>query len=198
VTKVKDADPRSQVRVYVESLKDTLFAAGINWDIYSVYKRDDNRVAHHDVLLRYGRFFAFSLHARFVASIIAIYRALERNASTINLYILLDAIRAAHMISEQDLQPFRQQLSSFEAVWHRVAIIRSSVFAHENRDQDSDYYFQRANLSPEQISGLINDTQSLLSSLTVALYKNPITFEHPIADELVQLLTDLRHLRKSS
>ena len=42
------------------------------------------------------------------------------------------------------------------------AIIRSNVFAHENQDQDSDYSFQRACVSCDQIAELIRDTQSLL------------------------------------
>lgn len=192
-----NTDLKFQVGTYVESLKDTLFAAAINWDIYWVYKQRDSRATHREVLDRYGQFFALSLHAHFVASIIAIYRALESSSTTINLRMLLNAIQEAQMLSEQELQPFQQRLSGFLPVWQGVAIIRSNVFAHESRHRDSDYYFQRAGVNYDHIAGLISDMQSFLSSLTGALYNNPISFETFVHDELVQLLTDLKHVPKA-
>lgn len=196
--KAAEIDPKFRVGDYVESLKDTLFAAAINWNIYWVYKEQDSRAKHRDVFDRYGPFFALSLHAHFVASIIATYRALENSSTTINLRMLLNAIRDAQMLSDNELQPFRERLSRFLPVWEGVAIIRSNVFAHENRDRNSEFFFERADVTYDQIAALIKDMQSFLSSLTIALYNNSISFENSVHAELVQLLTDLKNVPKKS
>ena len=92
----------------------------------------------------------------------------------------------------------RVEAATTSPVWQGVAIVRSNVLAHESRDHDADFYFRRAGITYDQISGLIRDMQAFLSSLTTTLYNNPLTWDIPIHDELVQLLTDLQHVPKSA
>lgn len=74
---------------YISDLRQTVNAAQLNFDIWWAYKSSDTRPVYIDVLNRYPQFFQTSLHAHFVALLIALYRLYEKREGTFNVPKLL-------------------------------------------------------------------------------------------------------------
>ncbi len=70
---------------YIGELRHTVSVAVLNYDIWWVYKSDRTRPQYVDTMNRYRIFFTTSLHAHFVALIVALYRLYEKRRDTHNI-----------------------------------------------------------------------------------------------------------------
>ena len=69
----------------VKELQNALTVAGLNYEIWWVYKEKESRKRFVDTLNTYPLFFQTSLHAHFVAMIVSLYRLFETRNDTINI-----------------------------------------------------------------------------------------------------------------
>jgi len=79
----------SEIDRYIEELRDTVRVAWLNYEIWWVYKSTDTRPEYVDTMNRYPLFFQTSIHAHFVALLVALYRLYETRDDTYNIPTLL-------------------------------------------------------------------------------------------------------------
>lgn len=67
---------------YISDLQQTVTAAGLNYEVWWTYKNEDNRPEFVDAMNGYTVFFQTSIHAHFVALLVALYRLYETPEKT--------------------------------------------------------------------------------------------------------------------
>ena len=75
---------KTQIEQYVKEVQHTCLVAGLNYEIWWTYKEKKSRKRFVDILNKYPLFFQTSLHAHFVAMIVALYRLFETRQDTVN------------------------------------------------------------------------------------------------------------------
>jgi hypothetical protein len=79
---------------YISDLQQTVIAAGLNYEVWWTYKSEDTRPEFVDAMNSYTVFFQTSIHAHFVALLVALYRLYETRADTFNVPSLLGLLRS--------------------------------------------------------------------------------------------------------
>jgi hypothetical protein len=68
------ADSRQQINDHLDDLRHTISVAEINYQIWWIYKGRDTRPKYVETMNEYLEFFQASIHAHFVACLVALYR----------------------------------------------------------------------------------------------------------------------------
>src|SRR4051794_26110871 len=84
----------SEIDRYIDELRDTVRHAWLDYEIWWVYKSADTRPEYADTMNRYTLFFHTSIHAHFVALLVALYRLYERRKDTYNIPTFINLLRA--------------------------------------------------------------------------------------------------------
>jgi hypothetical protein len=77
---------------YINDVRHAVTVAGLNYEIWWTYVEKESRAKYVDAMNRYSLFFQTSIHAHFVALVIALYRLYEANDRTVNVPRLLKII----------------------------------------------------------------------------------------------------------
>ncbi len=88
---------------YISELRHTTTVAGLNYEIWWVYKSKDTRPVYVEAMNRYGLFFQTSIHAHFVALLVALYRLYETRDDTFNIPSLLKILKDDARLSDATL-----------------------------------------------------------------------------------------------
>jgi len=174
---------------HIRELQNTVVAATINYQIWWIYKSADTRPKYIDTMNRYLGFFHVSIHAHFVAYIIALYRFYEQNRRTINLTSLLKALPALNKNSLP--ADFSTRTEKARDIWKKVAIIRNNCFGHINGVNDTSEMFAMARLRPDDIKYLLDITKSIINDISESWNGSIHAFDLDARKDTIDLLDDL-------
>ncbi len=91
---------------YISELRHTVTVAGLNYEIWWVYKSKDTRPKYEKTLNQYSLFFSTSIHAHFVAVLLALYRLYETRKDTYNIPQLLITAKSGSQFTSDDVAKF--------------------------------------------------------------------------------------------
>ena len=180
----------------VKELQNALTVAGLNYEIWWVYKEKESRKRFVDTLNDYPLFFQTSLHAHFVAMIVSIYRVYETRKDTINMPQLVKQLRKLDTIPTEDLKKIDSDIEKLKPLWIKVSVIRNKMFGHRTNTMDHDGIWEEANVTPNQFKQLIDDSKSILNDLTSLWNRSGHAFNLSATKDTVDLLEDLKQLRE--
>jgi hypothetical protein len=86
---------------YVAELHHTVTVAALNYEVWWMYSSEDTRPEFVDAMNRYTIFFQTSIHAHFVALLVALYRLYETREDTYNIPSLLQLLRRGSVMTLQ-------------------------------------------------------------------------------------------------
>jgi len=84
------------LETYIEEVRHTAEVASLNYEIWWIYKEKNSRSKFINVLNRYPMYFQTSIHAHFVALVIALYRPFETRKDSLNLSMLLKSLLSGY------------------------------------------------------------------------------------------------------
>ncbi len=180
----------------VKELQNALTVAGLNYEIWWVYKEKESRKHFVDTLNDYPLFFQTSLHAHFVAMIVSIYRIFETRKDTINMPQLVKQLRKSNTIPTEDLKKIDSDIEKLKPLWIKVSVIRNKMFGHRTNTMDQDGIWEEANVTPNQFKHLIDDSKNILNDLTSLWNRSGHAFNLSATKDTVDLLEDLKRLRE--
>jgi HEPN superfamily AbiU2-like protein len=180
---------------YISDLQQTVTAAGLNYEIWWTYKSEDTRPKFVDAMNGYSVFFQTSIHAHFVALLVALYRLYETRADTFNIPSLLRLLRSHSTFDRATLDQLDAVYAAAKSLWVKVSILRNKAFGHRSRAHTVAEVFQEAAVSPNELKELIEHTMELLNLLTRAWDRSVHAFNLGAKDDLVRLLNDISRLR---
>ncbi len=182
----------------IEELRHTITVAALNYDVWWVYKSKDTRPRYLGTMNRYGLFFQTSLHAHFVALLVALYRLYEKREDTINIPSLLRRLRSEQTLSTAVLDELDAIYARAKPLWVKVSILRNKAFGHRSRAHSVADTFREAAVSPDQLKQLVETTKKLLNTLTRAWDRSTHAFNLGAREDLIELLNDLRESNEAS
>lgn len=176
---------------YVKSIQDTIIAADHNHDIWWIYKSKEIRSKFIDVMNNYLAFFQTSIHAHFVAMIIALYRLYETRRDTISLPQLLKVLDRDHPLSDNAKNRVDKLMPEAKQLWRKIGIVRSDAFAHLSDGKDIEDSFKKAGLRYRDFKDLIELSKTIINVISQDYNRNTHAFNLSAKLDTKALLTDL-------
>lgn len=180
-----------QIRKSVDALRHTAVVAGLNYEIWWLYKGAETRPLYLERMKRYSPFFQTSIHAHFVALIVALYRLYETRKDTHNISLILDLLEKKGALEAGVLASLRGRYDALKPLWIKVSILRNNVFGHDSLEYSEGEAFAVAQLTPDDLRDLWLGTCDLLNELTHAWDKSVHAFNLGSRDALIRMFEDL-------
>jgi hypothetical protein len=183
-----------QILNHIAELENTIIVAGLNYDIWWGYKNKFRKqLLNADD--HYPLFFQTSLHAHFIALIIALYRLFEKRTDTVNFYSILDILQQSSQFTQKDIENIMRRIERLKPLWIKIGILRNKVFGHRTNKFDITPW-QQASISANEIRKLIKDAQKLLNHISQKWDRNTFAFNLSATSDTRQLLEDIWKFRK--
>ncbi len=181
----------ASIEDYIDDLRHTVTAAQLNYDIWWVYKSEDTRPAFNEALKRHTTFFQTSLHAHFVALLLALYRLYETRSDTFNIPRLLKRLRDEAAVDPAVLDELDGMLASAKPLWVKVSVLRNNAFGHRSTSHTIEDAFREAGVTPNELMELMEQTKRLLNKLTLAFDSSTHAFNASARKATLDLLADV-------
>jgi hypothetical protein len=185
-----------EIQKNVQELQHAITVAGLNYEIWWVYKEKESRKRFVDTLNAYPLFFQTSLHAHFVAMIVSLYRLYETRKDTINLPQLLRLLKKHGTISIQEIRKMESEITQMKPLWAKVAVLRNNMFGHRSSVLDYDGVWKKASVTPNQFKKLIDESKRILNEITTQWNRSGHAFNLSATQDTVELLEDLKKLNE--
>jgi hypothetical protein len=182
----------SEIDRYIEELRDTVRVAWLNYEIWWVYKSTDTRPEYLDTMNRYTLFFQTSIHAHFVALLVALYRLFETRDDTYNIPTLLKLLRDQGSFPDAKLRELDTLYAKAKPLWVKVNILRNKAFGHRSKAHKVSEVFAEAGVTPNELRDLAEVTKKLLNTATLAWANNAHAFNLSSRADTLSLLQDLK------
>lgn len=141
---------------------------------------------------RYPRFFSTSLHAHFVALLVALYPLYETRRDTFNIPRLLKILDKEDAIAAEALANVEMLYAEAKPLWVKVGILRNKAFGHRSDSFTIDQTFKVAEVTPNELKMLVDLTKKLLNSVTRALDGSVHAFNFGASEATIRVLKDLK------
>lgn len=188
----------NEIEKNIRELRHAIEVAGLNYDIWWVYKEKNSRMRFVDVMNDYLLYFQTSIHAHFVAMIISLYRLYETREDTITLPQLVRLLKKNSTFSTQEIKSIESDIKRLNPLWQKVATLRNNMFGHRSNKLDSDDVWKKASVTPNQFKKLIDESKGILNRITHLWDRSSHAFNLSATHDAVQLLEDLKSLNEES
>jgi hypothetical protein len=181
---------------YVSELRQTVIVASLNFDVWWVFKSRDTRPLYADAMNRYLQFFTTSIHAHFVALLMALYRLYETRRDTFNIPSLLKIIRDPNVFPASVFEEVDKIYARARPLWVKVSVLRNEAFGHRILDLSVEDVFGKANVTRDELKELIDLTKQLMNTLSLAHDDSTHAFNLDATRDTLRMLDDLKGLSR--
>lgn len=188
---------KERINQYIKELQNAITVAGLNYEIWWVYKEKESRARFVDTLNDYPLFFQTSLHAHFVAMVIALYRLFETRRDSVNIPRLVKMIKDQSSVSEKDIQKIEKDISRIKPLWVKVSILRNKLFGHKSNALDDEEIWNEVEVTPNEFRDLIDESKKILNHLTLLWDRRSHAFNLSSKEDTIRLLEDLINLKET-
>lgn len=183
------------IEKYVDDLRTVLIGAMIHFDVYWVYKQRRDRKKFAGVLNEYLAFFQVSIPAHFIALVMALHQFYDTYPDTVNINELVSRLKSRGTTEPRTLAGIRRRLASAQPIWKKIVVLRNNIYAHRNAGLAPSDFFKRANLTPNQIRGLLRKSRNLLNAITLEIDGTTHAFNVRATSDTRRMLADLKGLK---
>jgi hypothetical protein len=157
---------KNKILQNVKELQNAITIAGLNYEIWWIYKEKKSRKRFVDTLNAYPLFFQTSLHAHFVAMIIALYRLFETRKDTVNIPQLIKFFEKEGAFPRKEIQRLESEIKQIKPLWVKVSVLRNKLFGHRSNTLDNEDIWKKASATPNEFKKLIEDSKRILNEMT--------------------------------
>lgn len=187
---------KEKIEQHVRELRNAVIVAELNYEIWWIYKEKQSRKRFVDTLNAYPLFFQTSLHAHFVAMIIALYRLFETRNDTINMPKLVSLFENEGSFPHKEIQRFKSEIKKIKPLWIKVSILRNNLFVHKSNALDNDDIWKKARVTPNDFKKLIDESKRVINEITSVWDRSGHAFNLSATEDTLELLDDLKRLNE--
>lgn len=180
------------VENYIREIRDAIITSQLNHEIWWIFKDPDSRVKYLSTMNNYTLFFQASIHAHFVALLVALYRLYETRKDTYNIPVLLRLLEEERSISEDRMRELKSMHLRAKPIWKKVGILRNEAFGHRLSSSTVQNTFEKADTTSNEIGHLIKLTCELLNTATRARSRQSNAFNLSARQDTLEMLEDLK------
>lgn len=177
---------------HIGALRNAVDAASVNFDIWWVYKSKDYRPQYVDTMNRYLGFFDTSIHAHFVAMLVALYLLYETRNDTFNVRRLLNVAESDSSFPRKELNESKVLAQAAKPIWIKVGRLRNEAFAHRTDGLSIPAIFKDVGITSNDLKGLIELSKKLLNTISLAFDGTEYAFNLSGSAPTLRLLEDLK------
>ena len=180
----------------IEKLRQTLIIANENYNIWWIYKSE--RTKYVDVLNQYLGFFSYSIHAHFIAMLLAISTVYElKDKKNLSLLTLINYARKYSLIEDDLLQSFENELFRMKDLSSKIQILRNNHFAHISKNLNYSQVLNLAKIRYDDFKVLIDSACKLLNDISYVFERSKlVSFGTGAVDDTHSLLNVLKDVKK--
>ncbi|MDZ7686930.1 MAG: hypothetical protein U5O39_19905 [Gammaproteobacteria bacterium] len=177
---------------YLKELREAVSVAGLNHQIWWVYKSKDTRHQFIKTMRRFNLFFQTSEYAHFVTLLVGLYRLYETRTDTYNIPTFLKRIREFGHLPESSVSEAEEiYLNQAKPLWIKVSILRNEAYGHRSSTSTMAEIYQKAGVSPNELHELMEVTKKLLNTLSHAWDNSSHAFNLGSKDATIRMLKAL-------
>jgi AbiU2 len=181
---------------HIEELRGAVEVASLNYEIWRTYNSPETRPEYVNTMNVYTLFFQTSIHAHFVALLVALYRLYETRLDTYNIPTLIKLLDKQSSIPAVKIAEIKSSHEITKPIWVKVCILRNNAFAHQSAASELSEIFKKADVTPDQQHELVESTKKLLNQASHAWAKTRHAFNLDARDDTLRLLQDLKTYNK--
>ena len=164
-----------------EDLYQDLMRAWRNYDIWWVYKSAGTRPLYEEVINRFGWFFEASIHAHFVAMVMALSRLFDRDPKSVSLPTMASArVTEGHAFKR------------VSQLWGKLKIVRDKAIAHRDARLNWEQAFKSADMKYDDVYKLLEGTTQLVNDVLRTKGKRELKIPTEMCDDLIRMLETLK------
>jgi hypothetical protein len=165
-----NADVSKTFRDYLDSLRNACIRASENNAIWRIYQID--RPKHYEIMNDYLGFFSCSIHAHFVAILVAVGILYKNKNDSYNLHDLIDYAEKHKLVNPSVLKKQKRRLQKVQDIANNLWKIRSKAFAHMDTQLSYEEVFKTFPFTPKQLTQLLTTAQRILKDIFYAFDRN--------------------------
>jgi len=186
----KDATKRRFERD-LNRVSDAILAAQQHFEIYHIYKNEQDRPKYADVCNHYLGFFHASISAQFTAMLLCLSKVMDKNPRNgTSLYSLAQTAQTNGLVQAKTLAEATGLLNDAKELFGRIAILRNNHFAHLGK-LDSAEAFNRAGLCRNDLRNAIELAKDVFNKISYAYNQSRHSFGLSPTRDTYRLLNDL-------
>lgn len=185
-----------KIKTYIEEIQKTVTVAGLNYEVWWTFKERESREKYVDTMNNYTMFFQTSIHAHFVALLVALYRLYENKRNTINIPQLQKLIKRHHPFPKETESKITETYDQANPLWKKVGILRNAAFGHRSNKLSVSEVFKKANVTPNELRDLWEITKKLMNQITHAWNRSTHAFNLGAKEDTERLLSDLTKFKE--
>jgi HEPN superfamily AbiU2-like protein len=183
---------------HLSELQHRVIVAWRNYEVWWIYKGKHTRPKFIEAMNQYSLFFETSIHAHFVALLMALYQMYETRSDTFNISSLLRLLKSNETFDVATLAKLETMHDAAKPVWVKVNILRNNAFGHRSVHYTTEQAFKEAGLTANDLRSLIEHTRDLLNTASYAWDRSDLPFDLSAGEDLTRLLTDVSRQYGSS
>ena len=183
---------------HLSELQHRVTVAWRNYEVWWIYKGQHTRPKFIEAMNQYSLFFETSIHAHFVALLMALYQMYETRPDTFNIPSLLSELESNDKFDAATVAKLKMMHDAAKPVWVKVSILRNKAFGHRSMHTTTEKAFKEAGLTPNDLRSLIEQTRDLLNIASYVWDRSDLPFDLSAGEDLTRLLTDISRQSGSS
>jgi len=152
----------------LDELVSTVLEARSYFDIWWIFINKKDRTKYGVTQLQYKYFFETCSFALVAAMIVSLYKPFEPRHDTVNIGSILRHGKDLSILDKNDITILNNLVTIARPIWGKIAILRSSIFAHKNLCLSREEIYKIAHVTANEIKEL---TERMLVLLNVILEK---------------------------
>lgn len=177
---------------HLEELVQTVKAGRANFDIWWVYKNGQDRNKYLEVLNYYLEFFRVSIHAHWVAMLMALYKLYDKRKDSIGIQDLIGGAKQIPNFPQDIVEPIQVNLNLALPLWEKVRILQHKLFAHRDKALNYDETFKSAKITADDLRLLTDHSLEILNLISYFRHKTTYRFSNCHAKDTYKLLEALQ------
>lgn len=162
----------------------SLIVARASFDSWWTYKSHDTRPLYLPGMQHYSEFFRYDEEAHFRTMVVGLYTLFDSRRDTANFSRMLADSRAGG----HPLPATEARLDGTGVVVAKVASLRHNLFAHRNHGLTYEDVYAAANITPNELRGLLDESRCMRNELGAAHGVAEMDFNPFVTGHLVELL----------
>lgn len=159
------------------------------YQIWWLFINKDERPKYGTVLKHYMHFFSPSIHAHFVAMLMALCKIYDKNYGK-NLKKFIKLSNEASFIKTDVIKEIENQISSVVPIIGKLHTLRNNYYAHIQLDGEAVYKI--VGIKPNDFRDIIGLTIDLLDKIAISSNKGKFSFEFNSVPTTYRLLDVLK------
>ena len=190
--KLKQIDRKTFNR-NLEELVSIVLEARSYFDIWWIFINKKDRAEYGAAQLQYKYFFETCGFSLVTAMVVSLYKPLETRYDTVNIGNILRQGKELGILDKDDITVLNNLVTIAKPTWEKVAILRSSIFAHKNLHLTREEIYKKARLTPDQIKELTEKMFVLLRVITGKAGLEIRIFNQAVTDTTYKVLAHLKN-----